>query len=383
MKKMIKRIASLAAVAAVSASMLVGCGGSSSASGSSNPAITLDGASISMDEANFYTYIMKSQYESYYGNEIWDMEIEEGVTFGDSMKDMVNDALVQMLILNSKAEDYGVSLSSEDNTSISEYIENFKANVGEEEMEAQGITESVIKAVVEKSYIASYTYDAMMMQEEVELSDEAKADAVCVRVQHILISTTETTTKDADGNVVDMTEDEVKEYKKQQKLMAENVLAKANAGEDFQELANEYTAENAGFEFAFDKNGFDPVNYSYMVEPFYKASWELAEGEISGLVESEYGYHIIKCVSLNDETATQAAVTMAEEELKYASFDEKLLQMTEEAQFTVSEEWEAFKIKSDAVEETSVTETTVTETAAEETTDETQETAEETETSEE
>ena len=27
-------------------------------------------------------------------------------------------------------------------------------------MEAQGITESVIKAVVEKSYIASYTYDA-------------------------------------------------------------------------------------------------------------------------------------------------------------------------------------------------------------------------------
>ncbi len=381
MKKMIKRIASLAAVIAVSAAMLVGCGGSAGTSGKGEPAITLDGVSVSMDEANFYTYIMKSQYESYYGTEIWDMEVEEGKTFGDSMKEMVNDALVQMLIMNSKAEEYGVSLSSEDNTSITEYIENFKANVGEEEMAAQGITEAVIKSVIEKSYIASYTYDAMMAQEEVELSDDAKADAACVRVQHILISTTETITQDADGNNIDMTADEAKEYKDQQKLLAETVLAKAKAGEDFQELANEYTAENAGFEFAFDKNGFDPVNYSYMVEPFYKASWELGEGEISDLVESEYGYHIIKCVSLNDETATQAAIALAENDLKYASLDEKLLQMTEEAEYTISESWEAYTIKSDVTEETSVTETGA-ETAAE-TQETVKETAEETETSEE
>ena len=380
MKKMIKRIASLAAVIAVSAAMLVGCGGSAGTSGKGEPAITLDGVSVSMDEANFYTYIMKSQYESYYGTEIWDMELEEGKTFGDSMKEMVNDALVQMLILNSKAEEYGVSLSSEDNTSVSEYIENFKANVGEEEMAAQGITEAVIKSVIEKSYIASYTYDAMMAQEEVELSDEEKADAACVRVQHILISTTETITQDADGNNVDMTADEAKEYKETQKLLAETVLSKAKAGEDFQELANEYTAENAGFEFAFDKNGFDPVNYSYMVEPFYKASWELGEGEISDLVESEYGYHIIKCVSLNDETATQAAIALAENDLKYASLDEKLLQMTEEAEYTISESWEAYTIKSDVTEETSVTETGA-ETA--ETQETVKETEEETETSEE
>ena len=380
MKKMIKRIASLAAVIAVSAAMLVGCGGSAGTSGKGEPAITLDGVSVSMDEANFYTYIMKSQYESYYGTEIWDMEVEEGKTFGDSMKEMVNDALVQMLIMNSKAEEYGVSLSSEDNTSVSEYIENFKANVGEEEMAAQGITEAVIKSVIEKSYIASYTYDAMMAQEEVELSDEEKADAACVRVQHILISTTETITQDADGNNVDMTADEAKEYKETQKLLAETVLSKAKAGEDFQELANEYTAENAGFEFAFDKNGFDPVNYSYMVEPFYKASWELGEGEISDLVESEYGYHIIKCVSLNDETATQAAIALAENDLKYASLDEKLLQMTEEAEYTISESWEAYTIKSDVTEETSVTETGA-ETA--ETQETVKETEEETETSEE
>ena len=159
------------------------------------------------------------------------------------------------------------------------------------------------------------------------------------------------------------------------------MLSKAKNGEDFQALADEYTAENAGFEFAFDKNGFDPVNYSYMVEPFYTASWKLGEGEISDLVESEYGYHIIKCVSLNDETATQAAITLKENDLKYVSLDEKLLQMTEEAEYTVSEAWEAFTIKSDVVEETTATETTV---ESEMDTQETvAESAEETETTEE
>lgn len=380
MKKMIKRIASLAVAAAMSAAILVGCGGgSSSASGSSNPAITLEGASISMEEANFYTYIMKSQYESYYGTEIWDMEIEDGVTFGDSMKDMVNDALVQMLILNSKAEDYGVSLSSEDNTSISEYIENFKANVGEEAMAEEGITEGVIKSVVEKSYIASYVYDAMMTQEEANLSDDEKADAACVRVQHILITTTETVTKDEEGNTIDMTADEIDAYKAQQKTLAESVLAKAKAGEDFQALADEYTAENAGFEFAFDKNGFDPVNYSYMVEPFYTASWQLGEGEISDLVESDYGYHIIKCISLNDETATQAAITLKENDLKYVSLDEKLLQMTEEAEYTVSEDWEAYKIVSDVVDETVAGDETAVETVTETVAETVEDTTEETE----
>ena len=130
------------------------------------------------------------------------------------------------------------------------------------------------------------------------------------------------------------------------------VLEKAQNGEDFQALADEYTSENAGFEFAFDKYGFDPVNYSYMVEPFYTASWELAEGEISGLVESDYGYHIIKCVSVNDEAATQAMISILENDMKNVNFETNFLQMIDEAEYTVSDAWKAVKIESPVVEET-------------------------------
>lgn len=358
MKKIVKRMVSIFAAASMSAALLVGCGGGENGSTSSttvsNPALTMEQGVISMDEARLYTYVMKSQYESYYGNEIWDMEVEEGVTFGDSMKEMVADELVQVLILSSQAEDYGVSLTADDETAVDEYVESFKTNVGEEVMAEEGFTEEAVRSVVEKSTLAGYVYEAMMDQEVVEVSDEEKADATCIKVQHILITTTETIKTDEEGNNVDMTEDEITAYKEQQKLLAESVLAKAKNGEDFQELADEYTAENAGFEFSFDKNGFDPVNYSYMVEPFYTAAWELGEGEISELVESDYGYHIIKCVSLNDETATQAAISAIEDELQYASLNEKLLGMIEEAEYTASAEWEEFKIVSE-VEDTAET----------------------------
>ena len=359
MKKMVKRIASLAMAALLSVTMLAGCGNSSATTNTTvtDPAITLDGASISMEEARFYAYSTKLQYEAYYGPDIWDIEIEEGKTYGDELKMMVEKALAEMLFLNLKAKDYDVKLSEEDEALIVDYIENFKTSLGEELMAEEGITEEAVRSTLEKMLISTYVYEAMAAAEEVELTDAEKADATCVRVQHILITTNATTKVDAEGKNVDMTEDELEAYKADQKALAETVLEKAQNGEDFQALADEYTSENAGFEFAFDKTGFDPVNYSYMVEPFYKASWELAEGEISGLVESDYGYHIIKCVSVNDEAATQAMISILENNLKTTNFEAKFAQLIEEANEKVSDAWKAYKIVSPVVEETAVTET--------------------------
>lgn len=275
--------------------------------------------------------------------------------------------LFRSLILSSQAEDYGVSLSEDDKTSVDEYVESFKTSVGEDVMEEEGITEDAVRSIVEKSTLAGYVYQAMMDAEEVELTDDEKAEATCIKVQHILISTTETVKQDEEGNNVDMTDEEAEAYRTSQKELAEEVLQKAQSGEDFKTLADEYTSENAGFEFSFDKNGYDPVNYSYMVEPFYTAAWELGEGEISGLVESDYGYHIIKCISLNDEEATEAALSVLEDQRQSESLNEKLVAMIEEAEYTVSSEWEAFKIESNTEE----TETESTE-SAESTTDETE-----------
>ena len=156
MKAFMKRILCVVSIGAITAALLAGCGnqGKAGASAASDDAaVTMEQGSISMGEARLYAYVMKNQYEAYYGPSIWDMEVEDGVTLGDSMKNVITDQLVQTIILNSQAEAYGVSLSDEDNQAVEEYVKNFKTNIGEDVMEKEGFTEDNIRSVVQLSLI--------------------------------------------------------------------------------------------------------------------------------------------------------------------------------------------------------------------------------------
>jgi len=70
---------------------------------------------------------------------------------------------------------------------------------------------------------------------------------------------------------------------------AERVLAEAVAGADFAELAREHSTGPSG------PSGGDLgwFGRGQMVAPFEEAAFALEVGEISGIVETEYGYHII------------------------------------------------------------------------------------------
>jgi peptidyl-prolyl cis-trans isomerase D len=75
------------------------------------------------------------------------------------------------------------------------------------------------------------------------------------------------------------------------KKQAEAILAKAKApGADFAALAKQYSDDGSK-----DNGGdLDFFAKGRMVKPFEDAAWPLQVGQISGLVESEYGFHIIK-----------------------------------------------------------------------------------------
>jgi peptidyl-prolyl cis-trans isomerase D len=74
------------------------------------------------------------------------------------------------------------------------------------------------------------------------------------------------------------------------KKQAEAVLAKVKAGGDFAALAKQYSEDGSK-----DAGGdLDYFSRGKMVKPFEDAAWALEVGQTSGLVESEFGYHIIK-----------------------------------------------------------------------------------------
>jgi parvulin-like peptidyl-prolyl isomerase len=79
----------------------------------------------------------------------------------------------------------------------------------------------------------------------------------------------------------------------------EDILAKAKAGEDFASLAKQFS-EDPGSK---DKGGlYENIGRGQMVKPFEDAAFSVPVGQISGIVETAFGYHILQIVDRKKET---------------------------------------------------------------------------------
>jgi parvulin-like peptidyl-prolyl isomerase len=72
---------------------------------------------------------------------------------------------------------------------------------------------------------------------------------------------------------------------------AEEILRRVRAGEDFAALAGQFSEDPGSRERGGDLGWF---GRGTMVKPFEDAAFALKPGEVSGIVESQFGYHIIK-----------------------------------------------------------------------------------------
>lgn len=85
--------------------------------------------------------------------------------------------------------------------------------------------------------------------------------------------------------------------KKKAKEKAEDILKKIKAGEDFAKLATD-VSDDMGSKAKGGDLGF--FSRGKMVKLFEDAAFSLSPGDISGIVETQFGYHIIKVEEKKD-----------------------------------------------------------------------------------
>lgn len=131
-----------------------------------------------------------------------------------------------------------------------------------------------VNYLVEKE-MASTDWNTAAREEYIANPAAYSRSADQIRVSHILVSTKERSPEDA-------------------KKLAEELLVKIKSGSDFEETAIEYSEDQS---VAQNKGDLGFFEKDRMVPAFGEAAFELsADNKLSGVVETEFGFHIIKFI---------------------------------------------------------------------------------------
>ncbi len=281
---------------------------------------TVNGRVVTKAEFMYYLDVVKQQMLSESGTNdaaaFWDAEID-GVKASEAAKNRALEEMLRVEMACIKAEEKGLSVSSEDLRSIRNYV-NSKDDAQKAEvdnvLDITGLSRKQLLALFEKTmlfnlYMSELSKDEPEPETDVLIPTEEEIKVAYeeeyVHVKHILISNTETPAEGAEPK-------DPETFKAEQLKLAEEVLAKAKAGTNFDSLVKEY-GEDPGMEQS-------PEGYTFttgaMVPAFETASYELEVGAISDLVETEYGWHIIKKLALpTSGEEYDAAIKALEEKL--------------------------------------------------------------------
>ena len=224
-------------------------------------------------------------------NYLEDTEIEEGKTAIQICKEEALNATVRLLAELEKAKEDGITLTDEDKEKIAADDAYYTQMVGGEDafnkhIESLGITRADYDKMSE-----NFTLSNKLQEKYVSVTDEEVEKSVkesgYVCAKHILFTTVDTATN------APLSDEEIAK----KKALAESTLAKIKSGADFDALMQELSEDPGLTE---SPNGYT-FTKGEMVEPFENATYALEENKVSDIVESDFGYHIIKRIPLDDE----------------------------------------------------------------------------------
>ncbi|MEW9122361.1 MAG: peptidylprolyl isomerase [Thermotaleaceae bacterium] len=275
MKLTRKKIALLMMATMILAIFLTGCQQGGGAAKDQDIIATVNEKPISSDLYIKNLEIFKRNYENIYGDKVWSLDVG-GRTFLQAVQETVLEKLVTEEAIRQYMGEENITV---DEALVEEqyqsYMENMKNQPDSQKfLEEKGIDENFIREQIRIELMAKRFREETI--KELDLTDE-KLEAyykenieeyrdIRVKASHILVEKEEE---------------------------AKDLLGRIRAGEDFAELAKEYSQDPGSATQGGDLGYFER---GMMVAPFDEMAFSLKEGEISEPVKTDYGYHIIKVV---------------------------------------------------------------------------------------
>ena len=230
---------------------------------------------VTYDEYRYYQLLYKNYFDG--GDDSY-WTVSPGMK--ERVTNMYNTEILRNHTVFAECEKYGLLLTEEEAEELDRDNAEFVAAFGGPEYFRQALDpyymteyyfqyQSELELLYEKLE-TYYMESGQILTEDADIRAMLDTDAF-IRCKHILIKN-------------DSGEDPAAN-----KALAEQLLDRIRSGEDFDTLMTEYT-EDPGIQS-------EPDGYYFfrgeMDEAFENASFALADGEISDIVESSYGYHII------------------------------------------------------------------------------------------
>ncbi|MCF0120652.1 MAG: peptidylprolyl isomerase [Oscillospiraceae bacterium] len=273
--------------------------------------MTVDGEEYTWAD---YYYLLNYyiSYYNYYNGEVtdWNAEISTGVTAQKAVKDACRDWIIYDKAIRNGAEQLGVALDDADLAAIEANIVAMEENAGGAEEFARGLAEmkltrdfyteiSKTSSLADKCYFAVYgEYGSKLSDEEVA---EYTANDGYLMAKHILIKFPTA----AEGEE-DFDEEAAKDEAYARILEIKDQIDACDSDElesVFTELMNANSEDTGGLYMY--PNGY-LFQDGEMVSEFENGTKALEIGEVSDVIETSYGYHLILRLPINYDVTPNA-----------------------------------------------------------------------------
>lgn len=209
----------------------------------------------------------KNRYGKVYGNEIWQVQVDEdGTTFQAHLLGEIKRFIKELKTMNLLAEDQKITLTGQEKEDLKELADAYYRTLSAADLAYTGVEEEDVYLLYEQYHLANKLVDELTKDVNLEISD---SEAKIITVEEIVM------------------DDEA---------AASEVYAQVSAeGADFAALAKEYSKD-----IVIQKQ----VGRSERKKEYEDAVFNLTPGQISPVIALDGSYYIVKCISDYDEAAT-------------------------------------------------------------------------------